>query len=182
MRWYETRWILYDNNAPKSHGFDRAANPGRKTNYTHSAASILIITHTMWLWLFPRQKMGLLSQCFDTWRQQIQCNSWPEHHTKGGFPWVLPSMAKLLEQVWVRTRDVLKGWLDWKALHFRYLSFTAEFQELFDPRTNICNWQFRHVRCICWYVQTVDQSIHKRPQSIPMLSLLNLVHALPSNF
>ena len=57
---------------------------------------------------------------------------------------MLPSMATLLEQVLVRTRDVLQGRIDWKALYFRYVSFTAEFEELFDPRTNT-GWNRRNV-------------------------------------
>jgi hypothetical protein len=41
-------------------------------------------------------------------------------------------MAKELEQVRERRGYILRGWLDWKALRFKYLSFTAEFREIFD--------------------------------------------------
>lgn len=66
----------------------------------------------------------------DTWRYQVQCDGWPAHYTKGLFPWVHPIMPKLVEQVCLCRRNVPREWLDWKALHFSYLSFMAEFWEL----------------------------------------------------
>ena len=41
--------------------------------------------------------------------------------------------------------DKLHGQLERKALHFKYLNFTAEFQELFDMPLNI--QPFTEVRC-----------------------------------
>jgi hypothetical protein len=48
--------------------------------------------------------MGLQGQCFATLRHLMQRDSQPAYHTKGGFPQVLPSMAKYLKQVRVRVQ------------------------------------------------------------------------------
>ena len=58
---------------------------------------------------------------------QMQSKSQPAHNTNGGFPQVLQSMAIHLKCA--QERDVPQGRLNWKALHFKYLSFMAEFQE-----------------------------------------------------
>jgi len=52
--------------------------------------------------LFQRLKMGLQDQCFAMLRHLMQHEGQPAHHTKGGLPQVLPSMAKLLERVCAR--------------------------------------------------------------------------------
>jgi hypothetical protein len=66
--------------------------------------------------------MELLSECFVSWHE-VQCNSQPVHHDEGGFPWVIPSMAKLLERVCVHRGCVLREWWDWKALPFSCIKF-----------------------------------------------------------
>ena len=45
--------------------------------------------------LFQRLKMGLQGQYFATLRHLMQREGQPADHTKGGFPQVLPSIAKL---------------------------------------------------------------------------------------
>jgi hypothetical protein len=84
--------------------------------------------------LFQRLKMGLQGQCFAMLRYLMQHECQPAQHTNRGFPQVLPSIAKLLKQVCVCVCVHAEGmYLEedhWKALHFKYLSFMAEFQEL----------------------------------------------------
>jgi len=47
---------------------------------------------------------------------------------KGGFPWILPSVAKPVEQVYLCAEGIhFEGDLDSETLRIKCLSFTAEF-------------------------------------------------------
>jgi hypothetical protein len=129
-------WLLHHN---RSHSYGSAATVSRKTNHTHAAATYLPELAPCDFWLFPRLKMRLQDKFCNTQRHQRHCVSRPAHHTKGGMPWLLPSIANTLGNMCVcvcvahmHAEGMFWGWLEWKALSFEYLSFTAEFQELFD--------------------------------------------------
>lgn len=87
-------------------------------------------------WLFPRLNVGLQHQRFAT-VEDIKCSvtaSYTQYHRR-----ISTSASKhgktIGASVCVCRRDVLWGWLDWKALHFNYESMTAEFWELSDTPT-----------------------------------------------
>jgi len=133
IKWDKIRWILHHDNA--------ANHLVMAVQQFLMYRQIVLILQPLFsedltpydFWLFPRQRNGASESMFcDTRRCQLQCDGWPAHYTKGVFSWVLPSMPKLLEQVCVCRRDVPREWLDWNALHFNYLSFMAEFWELYD--------------------------------------------------
>ena len=122
---------------PRSHGYGSAAVLGRKTNGSHATATIFALLHTWLLWALTWTKYEASgSMLCNTWRHQIQCYSQPAHCTNGGFPQMLPSMAKVLQQVVCVCVCVQRGctsrMIDWKALHYKYLSFMAEFWQHYD--------------------------------------------------
>jgi len=85
-------------------------------------------------WLLRLKKWAFKSWCFGHLKLWMQHGSWPASRTKGGFLWVLASMAKVLEQLCVCV-FVCREWLEWKSPRFGYWSFPAEFLELFHTPT-----------------------------------------------
>jgi hypothetical protein len=120
MRWDETRWILHHKSTPRHMAMAVQQFLGGKqiTLMPQPVYSPHLTSGDFWL--IPGLKMGILGKCFDTSRHQIKSDSQPVHHTKGGIPRASPSMAKLLQQVYVCRRNVLQGCLDWKTLCFKY--------------------------------------------------------------
>jgi hypothetical protein len=121
---------------PWSHGYGSAVVLGSETNLPHATATIFAIRHT---WRFASGSMFC-----NTWRHQMQCNSQPAHCSKGGFPRVLPSMAKLLQQMCacVRTQRGCTSKmirLDSSGLH-KYLSFMAQFWQHYDTPMELYCW------------------------------------------
>jgi hypothetical protein len=87
----------------------------------------------------PWIKNGAFGSMFcDTQRHQMHCDSQPACPYQRRLSVSASKHDKTIgASVCVCAQDVLRGWLDWKALHFKYLSFMAEFWELFDTPTNI---------------------------------------------
>jgi len=128
-RWNGMRWWILQHNSAPSTWLWHAAILGDKTNCTHSIATVFSTPHILWLLALSYTKNGDSStipweafhECIQVWK-----NCW-------------------CVCVCVRRTDELHGQLEWKALHFKYLNFKAEFQELFDMPVNI--QPFTEVRC-----------------------------------
>jgi hypothetical protein len=117
---------------PKSHGYGSAAVLGRKQIALMLQPPYSLDLASCDFWLFPKLKTGLLGQCSVT-LEDIKCKAPDSLATipREAFHECFQAWQTVGSSVCVRRRDVLRGCLDWKALRFKYLSFTAEFRELF---------------------------------------------------
>jgi len=69
---------------PKSHGYGSAADIGRKTSCTHTAATVFTRPHTV-TFGSPWAKNGASGSMFsNSQRHKVHCNSSTACHTKGG--------------------------------------------------------------------------------------------------
>jgi len=132
-------WLLH-HSRPQSYG--SAAIVGRKTNHTHTAAAYLPELVPCDFRLFPILKMRLQVKFCNTQKTsntlcQPACSSyWRRHamsaskHGKTTGEYMCMCVGVCVAHM--HAEGMFWGWLEWKALSFEYLSFTAEFQELFD--------------------------------------------------
>jgi transposase len=133
MRWDETRWTLLPDSAP--------SHMATTVQQFLAGKQIALMPEPPYashlapcdFWLFPRIKMGLLGQGFVT-LEDVKCKATAGLRT---CQWRLSMSASrhgktVGASLCVRRRTVLRGCLDWKALRFKYLSFTTEFRELFE--------------------------------------------------
>jgi hypothetical protein len=91
-------------------------------------------------WLFPRLKMRLQVKFCNTQKTsntlcQPACSSYQRRHAMSASKHSKTTgecRCVCVCVVHMHAKGTFWGWTEWKAPSFEYLSFTAEFQELFD--------------------------------------------------